>query len=108
MKKWPACPVWRSRAITLDSLIDRSLLKWDIPTMKICRVDSKKRIVLPDGKPGDWMLIEESSAGTYTLKRVAIPEVGRKTRAAARKAIREVPLKMEMDWEALRKLTREP
>jgi hypothetical protein len=75
--------------------------------MKVVRVDSKKRIVLPDGKPGDWMLVEESEGGTYTLKRVELPKSRRKSPSGVRKAVRAAPLKMRLDWEALRKLTRE-
>jgi hypothetical protein len=76
--------------------------------MKVVRVDSKKRVVLPDGKPGDWMLVEESEAGTYTLKRVELPKTRRKSSSSVRKAVRTTPLNMKMDWEQLRKLTREP
>lgn len=75
--------------------------------MKICRVDSKKRVVLPDGNPGDWMVVEETATGTYMLKRVEIPESPRKSKSAVKRAVREAPLKMRMEWEELRKLTRE-
>ncbi|MGC9452240.1 MAG: hypothetical protein ACP5I4_12430 [Oceanipulchritudo sp.] len=76
--------------------------------MKVCRVDSKKRVVLPGGKPGDYMLVEETEAGTYTLKRMEMPRARPKSAAAVRKVLTERPLKMRMDWDALRKLTREP
>lgn len=76
--------------------------------MKICRLDSKKRLVLPGGTPGDWMLVEETATGTYLLKRMEIPQLTRKGKPAARKAIRENPLRMQMDWATLKKLTREP
>jgi hypothetical protein len=54
------------------------------------------------------MLVEESPAGTYTLKRIEIPVTSRKSRSAARKAVRATPLKMRMDWDALKEMTREP
>ena len=76
--------------------------------MKVVRVDSKKRVVLPHGKPGDWMLVEESEAGTYILKRIEVPKTPGKVASNVRKAVRTAPLKMQMDWEQLRKLTREP
>lgn len=76
--------------------------------MKICRLDSKKRLVLPEGKPGDWMVVEEAEAGTYILKRMEVPRTRRRSAAATRKAVTKSPLEMRMDWEELRKLTREP
>ena len=89
-------------------MLDGALNGWEFPTMKICRLDSKKRLVLPDGKPGDWMVVEEAEAGTYILKRMEIPKPRRKSVAATRSAVTKAPLRMRMDWEELRKLTREP
>ena len=87
--------------------IDRRLTGWDYPTMRLSRLDGKKRIVLPDGKPGDVMLIEESVGGGYTLKRIEIPSVRPMSQAEVKRALKDSPLKMAMDWKALKKQTRE-
>lgn len=81
---------------------------WDNPTMT-SRTDSKKRIVLPVAKPGDVFEIQDHGNGRFTLVRLARPEPTKlMTRAQCLKAIAAAPLHPGMDWETLRKLTREP
>jgi len=82
---------------------------WDNPTMSISIVDSKKRIVLPDGRPGDVFDIQQQANGRFLLIRLEKPErAERMTRSACMKAMRKAPLRPTMTWEKLRKLTREP
>lgn len=82
---------------------------WDNPTMSISTVDSKKRIVLQDGRPGDVFDIQQQSEGRFLLIRLAKPKrTEGLTRSACMKAMRKGPLRPTMTWEKLRKLTREP
>ena len=77
--------------------------------MSISIVDSKKRIVLQDGRPGDVFDIQQQADGRFLLIRLEKPErTERMTRSACIKAMRKAPLRPTMPWEKLRKLTREP
>jgi hypothetical protein len=76
--------------------------------MHIARVDSKKRVVLPDGRPGDLMVMEAPVAGTYVLRRLEPPPRAGKSKRACRQAMDKHPVAMRLGWEQLRKLTREP
>jgi hypothetical protein len=77
--------------------------------MSISIVDSKKRIVLPDGRPGDVFDIQQQAEGRFLLIRLKKPErAERMTRSGCMKAMRKAPLRPTMTWEKLRKLTREP
>ena len=77
--------------------------------MSISIVDSKKRIVLQDGRPGDVFDIQQQADGRFLLIRLEKPErAERMTRSACMKAMRKAPLRPTMTWEKLRKLTREP
>ena len=82
---------------------------WDNPTMSVSIVDSKKRIVLQDGRPGDVFDIQQQAEGRFLLIRLEKPERAQHmTRNACLKAMRKAPLRPAMTWEKLRKLTREP
>lgn len=71
--------------------------------------DSKKRIVLPIGNPGDVFDIQRQGDGHFVLLRLARPEPkARLTRDECLQAIESSPLHLKMDWTALRELTREP
>jgi len=73
------------------------------------RADSKKRIVLPAARPGDVFEIQDHGNGRYTLVRLLRPEPKAiMTRSQCLKAISMSPLRPKMDWEKLKKLTREP
>jgi hypothetical protein len=82
---------------------------WDEPTMSISIVDSKKRIVLQDGRPGDVFDIQQQAKGRFVLIRLEKPaRAVRMTKKACRKAMRKAPLRPTMTWEKLRRMTREP
>jgi len=71
--------------------------------------DSKKRIVLPTAKPGDVFDVQRQGEGHFMLVRLARPEPqARLTQAQCLRAIAAAPLLPRMDWQTLRKLTREP
>jgi hypothetical protein len=77
--------------------------------MSLSTVDSKKRIVLPDGRPGDVFDIQQQAEGRFLLIRLEQPErTERMSREACIEAMRKAPLQPTMPWEKLRALTREP
>jgi RecG-like helicase len=77
--------------------------------MSISIVDSKKRIVLQDGRPGDVFDIQQQAEGRFLLIRLEKRERAvRMTRKACKEAMRKAPLRPTMTWEKLRELTREP
>jgi hypothetical protein len=82
---------------------------WDIPTMSTYTVDTKKRIVLPGGRPGDVFDIQQQAEGRFVLIRLEKPERSeRMTKKACMEALRKAPLRPTIPWEKLRELTREP
>jgi bifunctional DNA-binding transcriptional regulator/antitoxin component of YhaV-PrlF toxin-antitoxin module len=90
-------------------VLDGRLNGWDNPTMSTSKVDSKKRIVLPNGRPGDVFDIQQEADGRFVLVRLQKPERGRQmSRAECLKAMRAAPLRPTVSWEELRELTREP
>jgi len=89
--------------------LDRRDIKWDNPTMSTSTVDSKKRIVLPNGRPGDVFDIQQQAEGRFLLIRLEKPERAEgMNRRACMEAMRKAPLRPTMTWEKLRELTREP
>ncbi|MFP4501541.1 MAG: hypothetical protein ACLFTT_11125 [Candidatus Hydrogenedentota bacterium] len=77
--------------------------------MSVSKVDSKKRVVLPDGQPGDVFDIQQQAEGRYLLVRLEKPPPGPKmSKADCLRAIHNAPLTPTMSWEELRELTREP
>ena len=77
--------------------------------MSTSTVDTKKRIVLPGGRPGDVFDVQQQADGRLLLVRLEKPErADRMSRAACVKAMRKAPLQPTLPWEKLRKLTREP
>lgn len=77
--------------------------------MSTSTVDSKKRIVLPGGKPGDVFDIQRKSDGQFLLVRLEKPKpAGRMSKKACMEAMRKNPLQPKTSWEKLRDLTREP
>ena len=82
---------------------------WDIPTMSTYSVDTKKRIVLPGGRPGDVFDIQQQAEGRFLLIRLEKPERSeRMSKKACMGAMRKAPLRLTLAWEKLRELTREP
>lgn len=77
--------------------------------MATSTVDSRKRLVLPEGRPGDVYDIQKEEEGRFVLVRLEKPAPPvRKSRKACLAAMRKAPLRPTMSWEELRKLTREP
>lgn len=77
--------------------------------MSTSKVDAKKRIVLPNGTPGDVFDIQQQAEGRYLLVRLEKPKVDdRLSEEACLQAMREAPLRPTLTWDELRKLTREP
>ncbi len=76
--------------------------------MSTSKVDSKKRIVLPNGEPGDIYEIRHQPDGRILLIRLEVPSPPKKmTREECLEAMQKNPLHPTLSWEALRKLTRE-
>jgi hypothetical protein len=81
---------------------------WDYPTMTIT-ADAKKRVVLPDAKPGDVFACERQDENRFLLVRLAPPpRPPKKTKAEVRRAIKNSKLTFDLTWDELRALTREP
>jgi hypothetical protein len=79
-----------------------------LPTMTI-RADSKKRVMVPDARPGDVFAYEDQGNGHFHFMRLNMPELPkRKTQAQVRKAIGNSRLKFDLLWSQLREMTREP
>ena len=77
--------------------------------MSTSKVDSKKRIVLPGGQPGDVFDIQQQAEGRFLLVRLEKPvRAERMSKSACMEAMRKAPLRPTMRWEKLRELTREP
>jgi len=82
---------------------------WDNPTMSTYKVDTKKRIVLPAGRPGDVFDIQQQAEGRFLLIRLEKPENGgQMSKKACMESMRKAPLQPTMTWEKLREMTREP
>ncbi|NQU10215.1 hypothetical protein HQ590_05465 [bacterium] len=77
--------------------------------MAITTADAKKRVVLPQAKPGEVYDVQRQGETRILLVRLepAVPKK-RRTQAACLKALTAAPLQLRMDWPALRQLTREP
>jgi len=71
------------------------------------KADRKKRVVLPEARPGDVFDVQRKGEGQFLLVRLAPPKAKtRMTRARCLRAIAASPLRPKMDWEALKALTR--
>jgi hypothetical protein len=71
-------------------------------------LDSKKRLVLPNGRPGEVFDVQQQAEGRFLLVRLEKPRLKRMSKRACLAAMRKAPLRLTMTWEALRQLTREP
>lgn len=82
---------------------------WDNPTMSTSRIDSKRRLVLPNGEPGDVFDIQQQAEGRFLLVKLEKPEPSaRLSREACLDAMGESPLQSTLSWEELRDITRKP
>ena len=90
-------------------MVDNDLLSWEIPTMKVLTVDTKRRLVLPGSKPGECYAVREAGPGHYELAKV-IPasKKPKPKRAEIDALLASAALTPRMIWEQLRVLTREP
>jgi hypothetical protein len=80
---------------------------WDYPTMTIT-ADSKKRVVIPWVKPGDVFNCEQQDQNHFVFARLTPPPPRKKkTKAQIRHAILHSKMRPTMNWDELRKLTRE-
>lgn len=76
--------------------------------MSTSTVDTKKRIVLPGGRPGEIFDVQHQAEGRFLLIRLEKPEQPRRlSRDACLKAMGQAPLRPSMPWKKLRSLTRE-
>lgn len=76
--------------------------------MSTSKVDSKKRIVLPNGTPGDIYEIQHQPDGRILLIRLEVPSRPRRmTREECLEAMQRNPIRPTLSWDELRKLTRE-
>jgi len=77
--------------------------------MSAATVDSKRRIILPGGRPGDIFDIQQQADGRFLLIRLEKPErAQRLSKQECMEAMRNAPLLPTMTWEKLRELTRKP
>lgn len=71
--------------------------------------DSKKRVVIPEAKPGDVFDVQPQGEGSYLLVRLQRPKVtSGMTREACLDAVAETPLELTLTRDELRRQTREP
>ena len=83
--------------------------EWDIPTMTVRLVDSKRRIVLGDARPGQAYSVTEESDGRIVLTRLEpVRTTPRLSFDECRDAIEAAPLHPAVSWDELREVTREP
>lgn len=77
--------------------------------MPTTQADEKRRVILPDAKPGDLFDIRRPGNGDFLLVRLTspAPEPPRSYDEAL-DAILNHPFKMRLSWDELRRLTREP
>ena len=77
--------------------------------MSTSTVDTKKRIILPGGRPGDVFDIQQQEEGRFLLIRLEKPlRTKQMSRKACLEAMHKAPLRPTVTWEKLRELTREP
>jgi hypothetical protein len=73
------------------------------------KTDAKRRIVLPDAKPGDVYDVQKQREGQYLLVRLERPEPRvRLSKEECLRAMAAAPLRASMSWEELASVTREP
>jgi hypothetical protein len=76
--------------------------------MATSKVDSKKRVVLPHGRPGDVYEVQPQPDGRIILVRLEVPSPQKKmTREECLEAMRKYPLRPTLSWKELRRITRD-
>lgn len=77
--------------------------------MSISTTDKKKRVVIPVARPGDVFEVHQEGEGRVLLVRLVRPvPKARMSRAECLRAMAAAPLRPKIEWNELRKLTREP
>jgi hypothetical protein len=90
-------------------VVDNKFLLWEIPTVKVQTVDTKRRLVFPGAKPGECYAVKESGPGHYELAKVIPAPKKTKPKGAEIDALLvSAGLTPKMNWEQLQVLTREP
>lgn len=90
-------------------MVDNKFPLWEIPTMKVQTIDTKRRLVLPGAKPGECYAGKESGPGHYELAMVIpAPKKTKPKRAEIDALLVSAGLTPKMNWKQLRVLTREP
>jgi hypothetical protein len=75
--------------------------------MTTAKLDEQRRIVVPEGHPGEEYEIQKQDEGRFLIVRIKRPSAKPRTPEERLKAMDENPLSPSMSWEELRKLTRE-
>ena len=89
-------------------MIDKTPIKWEIPTMKVQTVDSKRRLVLSGAQPGEAYAVRQTASGHYELAKVVPATKDKPTPKELDAALSSAALTPKMSWEELRTQTREP
>ncbi len=71
--------------------------------------DAKKRVIIGRAHPGDVFDVQEQGEGRFLLVRLEKPDPPENiSHSACLRAIEENPLGIELSWDELRRITREP
>ena len=77
--------------------------------MPITTADKKKRVVIPVAQPGDVFDVQQQGEGQFLLVRLVHPQPKvRMSRGDCLRAMAAAPLRPQMGWDELRRITREP
>ena len=76
--------------------------------MPTTTADKKKRVVIPVAKPGEVFDVQQQGEGQFLLVRLVRPQAKvRMSRGECLRAIAAGPLRPQMGWDELRRITRE-
>jgi len=89
-------------------MIDNPITEWEIPTMRIQTVDSKRRLVLSGAQPGEAYAVNQTVSGHYELAKVVPADKPKPTPQELDTVLNSAALTPKMSWEELRTQTREP
>ena len=90
-------------------MVDNHFPQWEISTVKVQMIDTKRRLVLPGATPGECYAVTEARPGHYELAKVIPASKKPKSKPAEIDALlASAALTPRMNWEQLRVLTREP
>ena len=92
----------------LHRALDSDLGKSDNPTMRTVTADQKRRVSLPDARPGDVFGVRKTPESNYVLEKLVRQSTPDQSSAAEVRAAMEAgPLEPRVGWDELRKQTRE-